>query len=41
MSVAAGALTASWERRYVGAVGPEWALSLPERCLVAGRALWF
>jgi len=41
MSVAAGALTASWERRYVGAVGAEWALSLPERCLVAGRALWF
>ncbi len=41
MSVAAGALTASWERRYVGAVGAEWTLSLPERCLVAGRALWF
>src|SRR5207247_3635328 len=41
VSVAAGALTAWWERHYVGAVGAEWALSLPERCLVAGRALWF
>ena len=41
VSVAAGAQTAWWERRYVGAVGPEWVLSLPERCLVAGRALWF
>ena len=41
VSVAAGVLTAWWERHYVGAAGEDWALSLPERCLVAGRALWF
>ena len=41
IGAAAGTLTAWWERHYVGAVGPEWALPLAERCLVAGRALWF
>jgi tetratricopeptide (TPR) repeat protein len=32
----------SWlERTQVGAQGPEWAFSFFERCLIAGRALWF
>jgi tetratricopeptide (TPR) repeat protein len=39
---AAAAVTTAWmEHHYVGAIGEEWALSPPERCLVAGRALWF
>ncbi|MHC4853148.1 MAG: hypothetical protein ACYTF5_14135, partial [Planctomycetota bacterium] len=33
--------TAHLEEVRVGAVGPEWDLSLAERVLVAGRALWF
>jgi tetratricopeptide (TPR) repeat protein len=36
-----GALTAQLETRHVGAAGPDWDLSFVERCLVAGRALWF
>ena len=39
---AALALTTVWmEKHRVGAQGEEWALSFLERCLVAGRALWF
>ncbi len=38
---AAGSLTSWLERHHVGAVGPEWDLTLLERALVAGRALWF
>jgi tetratricopeptide (TPR) repeat protein len=35
-------LTTVWlEKYHVGAQGEEWALSLVDRCLVAGRALWF
>ena len=35
-------LATSWvERHHVGAGGAEWAISFPERCLIAGRALWF
>jgi len=29
------------ERHHVGAMGVEWSFSLLERCLIAGRALWF
>ena len=29
------------EKHSVGAWGPEWDLSLVERGLIAGRALWF
>ena len=29
------------EKICLGAKGPEWAFSFPERCLIAGRALWF
>jgi tetratricopeptide (TPR) repeat protein len=35
-------LTTVWlEKYHVGAYGEEWALSFLDRCLVAGRALWF
>ncbi|HOW19171.1 MAG TPA: O-GlcNAc transferase, partial [Phycisphaerae bacterium] len=36
-----GLITAWVERHHVGAEGAEWALSAAERCLIAGRALWF
>lgn len=29
------------EKHLVHAAGSEWALSFPERCLIAGRAVWF
>jgi len=38
---AAGSFTAWLERAHVGAQGEDLVLSLAERCLVAGRALWF
>jgi tetratricopeptide (TPR) repeat protein len=41
LGAAAGLLTAWMERSVVGAVGEAWSLSLAERVLVAGRALWF
>ncbi len=35
-------LTTAWiEKNHLGAQGEEWALSIIERVLVAGRALWF
>ena len=36
-----GVVTARLEQQRVGAVGADWNLSFVERCLVAGRALWF
>jgi Tfp pilus assembly protein PilF len=36
-----GLLTAWIEKHYVGAAGNPWDLSLIDRCLIAGRALWF
>ncbi|HEX5042342.1 MAG TPA: tetratricopeptide repeat protein [Candidatus Polarisedimenticolaceae bacterium] len=39
---AALGLTTAWlEKHHVGAEGAEWSLTLLERVLVAGRALWF
>jgi tetratricopeptide (TPR) repeat protein len=38
---AAGLFTAWVERKFVLAEGPDFALTLGERFLVAGRALWF
>ncbi len=38
---AMGLLTVWMERAHVGAVGTDWSLSLAERALVAGRAVWF
>ena len=35
-------LTTVWVEKYtVGATGSEWAFSFPQRCLIAGQALWF
>jgi Flp pilus assembly protein TadD len=39
--LAMGLGTAWLEQHHVGAVGAEWDLSFVERCLIAGRALWF
>jgi len=36
-----GLLTAWIEKHYVGAEGTEWSLTLVDRGLIAGRALWF
>lgn len=36
-----GLLTAWMERDRVGATGKEWDFTFIERCLIAGRALWF
>ncbi|MBN1900342.1 tetratricopeptide repeat protein [Candidatus Sumerlaeota bacterium] len=36
-----GLLTAGMERYRVGAVGRFWDLSFWERCMIAGRAIWF
>jgi tetratricopeptide (TPR) repeat protein len=41
LGAAAGLFTAWVERNFVGAEGPDFALTLVERFLVAGRALWF
>ena len=43
IGAALGALTIWYEHQHVlhGALGPHWQLSLAERILVAGRALWF
>ncbi len=41
LAVAMSAVTVWMERHSVGAWGPEWDLSLVERGLIAGRALWF
>ena len=34
-------MTAHLERTHVGAQGPDFALTFPERCLIAGRVPWF
>jgi protein O-mannosyl-transferase len=34
-------VTAWLEKTHVGATGWEWDLTLPQRCLIAGRAFWF
>jgi len=36
-----GLQTARMEQNHVGASGPDWSFSFAERCLIAGRALWF
>jgi tetratricopeptide (TPR) repeat protein len=41
LSTAAGLFTAWVERTYIGARGADFALTLPERFLLAGRAIWF
>ena len=41
LSVGMCAMTAWVEKTHVGAHGPEFDLSLAQRCLVAGRVFWF
>ena len=41
VGLGAGGLTVWMERHRVGAVGPYWDQTAAERCLIAGRALWF
>jgi Flp pilus assembly protein TadD len=41
LGVALGLVTVWMEKQLVGARGRDWFLSGVERCLVAGRALWF
>ena len=41
LAAAGGFLTAWVERRYIGAHGAAFALSFVERCLLAGRVIWF
>jgi len=41
LAIGLGLGTAWLEKNHVGAAGPEWTIAFPERCLIAGRALWF
>jgi tetratricopeptide (TPR) repeat protein len=41
MGISLGLLTVWMERHFVGAQGEAWAFSFIDRCLIAGRALWF
>ena len=41
LGVGMGLMTAWLEKHQVGAEGQDWSLTLVERFLVAGRALWF
>lgn len=39
--IAAGLFTAWMERHFIGAQGSDFNFSIVERCLIAGRAVWF
>lgn len=41
LGLAAGVTTAWVERTFIGAVGQDFSLSVVDRILVAGRAIWF
>ena len=41
LGVALALITMSLERNHLGATGPEWNFTVAERCLIAGRAIWF
>jgi Flp pilus assembly protein TadD len=41
LGIAMGVLTSWMERTQVGAQGAEWQLSILQRILIAGRAVWF
>jgi tetratricopeptide (TPR) repeat protein len=41
LAAASGTLTAWVERRFVGAEGAAFDLTLAQRCLLAGRVVWF
>lgn len=40
-AVVLGTVTIYYERRFVGAWGPDFNFDLAQRCLIAGRAVWF
>lgn len=41
IGAAAGLFTSWVERKYIGAQGAHFSMSLLERCLLAGRVIWF
>ncbi|MCE9547826.1 MAG: tetratricopeptide repeat protein [Planctomycetia bacterium] len=41
LGLAAGRLTVWVERTYIGTLGIEYDFSFVQRCLIAGRAIWF
>ncbi len=41
LGISLGLTTAWLEKNHVGATGVDWQLSWVQRCLIAGRALWF
>lgn len=41
VGAAAGLFTAWVERKFIGAEGPEFSLPFLDRCLLAGRVIWF
>jgi tetratricopeptide (TPR) repeat protein len=41
VAIAGGVFTAWFEHSVIGAKGPEFSLTAIERCLVAGRVVWF
>lgn len=41
LGIGAGLFTAWMEKHHIGAEGAEFALTLPQRLLIAGRAPWF
>lgn len=41
LGIGLGLITVWLERHEVGAAGSQWDFSLLERCLIAGRAVWF
>lgn len=41
IGISSGLLTAWVERKYIGAEGVAFSFTLVERCLIAGRAVWF
>ncbi len=41
LGAATGVFTAWVERKLIGADGADFAFSIVERCLIAGRAIWF
>jgi tetratricopeptide (TPR) repeat protein len=41
LTIGLGLVTAWLEKNHVGARGPDFDLSFPQRCIIAGHALWF
>ena len=41
LAIGFGLVTAWLEKNHLGAKGAEWAISFPDRCLIAGRVPWF